>query len=127
TVTDSIGSGWFAEAATVACMDVYFQAARPTPTETTATSSRKDPIQLRRFMRDALPNASLAYSWTWMNGDPVSRGRACPPARGAPERHGLVQGARFPAPSRARAHRLRRRPLRRRQAAGRPARCAGEG
>jgi hypothetical protein len=59
TVTDSIGSGWFAEAATVACIDVYFHAARPTPTDTTVTSSRKDPIQLRRFIRDALPNASL--------------------------------------------------------------------
>src|SRR5512144_2947578 len=90
TVTDSIGSGWFAEAAAASCMDVYFHAARPTPTDTTATSNRKDPIQLRRFIRDALPNTSLMNPWPCVSGEPGPRARAYPRARGGPERRGPV-------------------------------------
>src|SRR5439155_1620130 len=56
-VTDSIGSGWFADAAPASCLDAYFHAARAPPVPTTVASSRTDPIRPRRLMSDAL----LAY------------------------------------------------------------------
>jgi hypothetical protein len=50
-VTDSIGSGWFAEAASAARREDRLEAARPAPVAATASSSREDPIQARELMQ----------------------------------------------------------------------------
>ena len=60
TVTDSIGSGWLADAAAASCMDVYFHTARPAPVPTTAASSSKDPIQPRRMSANVLSSGWVA-------------------------------------------------------------------
>src|SRR5204862_5713727 len=107
TVTDSIGSGWFADAAPASCLDAYFHAARAPPVPTTVASSRTDPIRPRRLMSDAL----LAY--------PRARFELEPPPPDSP--------GPAPAPSRATARHSPRRWSRRRPEAARPQRGADAG
>src|SRR5262245_30525187 len=91
TVTDSVGSGWFAEAAWFSCMDAYFHTARPTPTATTMMSSREDPIQLRRFMINAFPSVSWRNSRSRAGGEPTRHARACPRGAAYPNDAGLLE------------------------------------
>jgi len=57
-VTDSIGSGWLAGAASAARIDAYFHAARPTPVATTDPSRSRDPIHAERPAATMFPSVS---------------------------------------------------------------------